>query len=299
MFPFAPPRPAVSLLLAVAATLTRIFSDLHYGDRASRVRSLTQLRPLTDGVAHLVLNGDTLDTRPGPAPIHTAACQSEVLAFFPQHAPQVTLITGNHDADLTNVHALDLAEGALFVTHGDVLYEDIVPWSRDADFIRLRIDAALAALPEVERAQLAVRLAVWRRVAAAIPQRHQSETRRLRYAVDFLRDTIWPPSRVWRVLQTWRREPALAAAFVREHRPRARFFAIGHTHRPGAWQTPSGIVVLNTGSFCRPLGGSVIDLTHDRLTLRRIVERGGEFRVGATLAEFSLAGVAVAPTLAS
>ncbi len=272
----------------MAAELIRIISDLHYGDRASRVRSLAQLRPLLAGVSHLVLNGDTLDTRPGPAPAHTAACQSEVRAFFPQQAPRVTFLTGNHDADFSSDHTLDLAGGAVFVTHGDILHEDIVPWSQDATSIRPQIAAGLAALPAAERTQLGPRLAVWRRVAAAIPQRHQSEPRGLRYAVNFARDTVWPPSRVWRVLKTWREEPGLAAAFVRQHRPAAKFFAVGHTHRPGAWRTPAGVVVLNTGSFCRPLGGCAVDLADDRVIVRRIVERGGEFRLGETMAEFAL-----------
>jgi len=53
----------------VPPAVTRIFSDLHFGDRASRARRLAQLRPLLDGVDALVLNGDTLDTRPGPRSI--------------------------------------------------------------------------------------------------------------------------------------------------------------------------------------------------------------------------------------
>ena len=91
----------------MAAELTRIFSDIHYGDRASRVRRLAQLRPLLAGVDHLVLNGDTLDTRPGPNPDHTAACRAEVLAFFGEHVPRTTFLTGNHDANFTSEHALD------------------------------------------------------------------------------------------------------------------------------------------------------------------------------------------------
>ncbi len=276
----------------------RILSDLHFGDRASRVGSLAQLRPLLDGVAHLVLNGDTLDTRPGPAPAHTAACLAEVRAFFPAHVPRVTFLTGNHDADFTSDHALDLADGAVFVTHGDILHDDIVPWSQDAEFIRPQIAAGLAALPAAERTQLAPRLALWRRVAAAIPQRHQSESHGLRYAVHFARDTVWPPSRVLRVIRTWRGEPALAAAFAREHRPLAKFFLIGHTHRPGAWSAPSGVVVINTGSFCRPFGGWAVDLGDGRVSVRRLIERRGEFRPGPIVAAFSLADAGASPTLA-
>jgi predicted phosphodiesterase len=273
----------------VAVALIRIFSDLHYGDRASRLRSLAQLRPLLAGVDHLVLNGDTLDTRPGPAPAHTAQIRDDVLAFFPANTPRVTFLTGNHDADFSPHHALDLADGSVFATHGDILYDDIVPWSQDASLIRPKILAGLAALPTSDRAQLDARFALWRRVAATIPQRHQSETRSMHYWLRFARDTVWPPTRVWRVLRTWHDEPTLAAAFARAHRPQAKFFLVGHTHRPGVWRTPVGVTVINTGSFCPPLGGCVVDLVGKRLIVRRVAERGGEFRLGTTLAEFSLA----------
>ncbi|MBC7369402.1 MAG: hypothetical protein H7343_21760, partial [Undibacterium sp.] len=51
------PRPAF-LVAPLVPGLTRILSDLHYGDRASRLLSLGQLRPLLDGPDHVVLNGD-------------------------------------------------------------------------------------------------------------------------------------------------------------------------------------------------------------------------------------------------
>lgn len=268
--------------------LTRIFSDLHYGDLASRIGSLGHLRPLLEGVDHLVLNGDTLDTRPGAVPAHTARCRAEVLAFFPAETPRATLLTGNHDADLTDDHCLDLAGGRVFATHGDIFYDDLVPWSRDVPSIRPQITAGLAALPPAARDTLAARFAVWRQVAAAIPQRHQSETRGLRYLQNFARDTIWPPARAWRILRTWRREATVATAFARTHRPAAKFVLIGHTHRPGVVQAPGGVHVINTGSFCRPLGGWLADVTADRLVVRRIAVRRGEFRPGDVVAEFSL-----------
>ncbi len=273
----------------MAAALTRIFSDLHYGDRASRIRSLAQLRPLLAGVDHLVLNGDTLDMRPGPSPAHTARCRDEVLAFFPTHTSHVTFLTGNHDADFSPHHALDLADGAVFATHGDIFYDDIVPWSQDAPAIRKKITAALAALPAAERPLLSARFAVWRQVAAEIPQRHQSERRWLRFAFYFIRDTVWPPDRMWRVIRTWRDAPNCAAAFARTHRPQAKAIITGHTHRPGVWRTSAGVTVINTGSFCRPLGCCIVDLADGRGIVRNMVERGGEFRLGAPLAEFSLA----------
>ena len=274
---------------AVNAGVTRIFSDMHYGDRASAVHSLAQLRPLLDGPAALVLNGDTLDTRHGPHPAVTAALREETREFFAAHAPHAQFLTGNHDPDISATHALEAADGKIFITHGDILFDDIVPWSRVAGLARARIAHGLAALAPGERATLAARLAVWRHVAASIPQHHQVERDALKYIQSFLRDTVWPPTRPLRILRAWREAPARAAALVRAHRLPARFFVMGHTHRPGAWRTRDGVVLLNTGSFCPPLGCACADVTAEKITLRRITRRGGEFHPGAVLAEFALA----------
>ena len=268
-------------------SVIRILSDLHYGDRGSRIKSLPSLAPLFEGATSLVLNGDTLDTRPGPDPAATVALRTETLEFFAHSAPPTTFLTGNHDPDITPRHTLDLAGGLIFITHGDIIFEDLVPWSQDAPIIRQRLAGELAALPAEQRNQLDARLAVYRHVAASIPQRHQSERNRLKYTLGFMKDTVWPPDRVLRVLRAWHRGPGLAADLTRRHRPSARFVIIGHIHHPGFWRR-NGVTVLNTGSFCPPLGGGVIDIAPGRLALRRIVQQRGEFRLGKTVAEFAL-----------
>ena len=267
----------------------RILSDLHYGDRGSAIKSLPALAPLFDGAGSLVLNGDTLDTRPSPDPAATAALRTEVRGFFARSAPPTTFLTGNHDPDFSTDHALDLAGGQIFVTHGDIIFDDLVPWSQDAPLIRERLAAEFATIPPEIRDQLDVRLAVFRRVSATIPQRHQSERNRLKYTLGFMKDTVWPPGRVMRVLRAWQRGPRLAAELTRRYRPQARFTLIGHIHHFGRWRLPNGVTVINTGSFCPPLGGCVVDVAPGRLTLRRIVHERGEFRLGKTVAEFALA----------
>lgn len=267
----------------------RILSDIHFGDHASRVGRLAQLRPLLDGVAHIVLNGDTLDTRSGPRPSHTAACRAEVADFFGREVAESTFLTGNHDADLSDCHHLDLAGESVFVTHGDIFFDDIVPWSNDAALIRHKIEAELRALPVALHHHLDHRLAAFRRVAGSIPQRHQSERNKLKYALHYLADTVWPPLRIARVVRAWRHAPSSAATITRRHRPAARFVVSGHTHRPGIWAMPGGITVVNTGSFCPPLGGFAADLTESHLTVRPIAFRAGEFRLEAAVAEFPLA----------
>jgi predicted phosphodiesterase len=272
----------------VAGKLIRIFSDLHFGDRASRVSRLPQLRPLLDGIDELVLNGDSMDTRPGPRPEHTNACRAELLEFTRAGVPVTTFLTGNHDPDFSPHHLVDLAQGAVAVTHGDIVFDNIVPWGRDAAQITREISAAMAALPAGEQRNLEHRFAIWRRVAFSIPQRHQSERNPLKYAFHFALDTVCPPQRIFRVLHAWRTYSPRAAEFAHTHRPAAKFILIGHTHRPGVWRHPRGTVVVNTGSFCPPLGGYAVDVTPEQLAVREIDYRGGEFRVGETVAQFAL-----------
>lgn len=273
----------------MGAPLIRIVSDVHYADHSSRVRSLEQLRPLFEGATSFVFNGDTLDTRPSKLPHHTDKARSEVLAFLASAGMPVTVLTGNHDPDLSPEHAIEFAHGQVLVTHGDVLFDNIVPWSKEAPLIRTKMIAALAALPDGQSGLFEGRMRAFRSVAASIPQKHQSERDPLKYAIRLAGDTVWPPQRAFTIMKAWRETPGRAAAFAGKHRPKAKFIVIGHTHKPGVWRTASGVVVVNTGSFCKPFGAMTADISGDALRVHRVVTRKGRFHVGRTVAEFPFA----------
>ena len=274
--------------LRVAGKIIRILSDVHFGDRASRVRRLRQLAPLVEDADEIVFNGDTLDTRTGPNPAHTAACLEEVRAFARESWVPVTFLTGNHDPDISAHHSLDLANGEVFAVHGDMLFEDVVPWGRDARELRTKIWHALAARRDRD-ISLADRLAIWREAAGSIPQRHQSEQHPLKYALHFISDTVWPPTRFFEIFRAWHREPHLATELIRRDRPNARFVLLGHTHRPALRRVGDGPLAINTGSFTAPFGGRAVELADARLRVVTIDYRGGEFRRGEVVAEFPLA----------
>lgn len=272
----------------MGAALTRIVSDVHYADRSSRVRSLRELGPLFEGASSLVFNGDTVDTRPHRSGHKPADLRAEVLETLGSFGTPAVFLTGNHDPDISGDHALELAGGRILVTHGDVLFDNMVPWSKDAVMIRQRVIAALAALPDDGSYRFDSRLAAFRGVAATIPQNHQSERNPLRYAIRLAGDTVWPPQRLLSILRAWREAPDRAASLANRHRPRAQFILIGHTHKPGVWKMPSGIVVVNTGSFTRPFGAMAADVTADRVRVRVVESRRGGFHVGRKVAEFPI-----------
>ena len=277
----------------------RIFSDLHYGDRVSNLRSLADLRPLFEGASEIILNGDTVDTRPSRHPGFTLESRKAVVDFFTHQAPTTTWLTGNHDPDISEHHAVELRDRRVYVTHGDILFENLVPWGRDATVLGDRITAELARCPATRRDQLAERFIATRRAAATIPQRHQSERNALKYAIGFAADTIWPPLRILHVLRAWKETPNRATTLLKRHQLPAQVFVMGHTHRLGITRGPNGLIVINTGSFCPPSTGGVVDISETHIRLRVVVRQGREFRLGQTIAEFALARADRAETLAA
>ncbi|MBW7893560.1 MAG: metallophosphoesterase family protein [Opitutaceae bacterium] len=271
----------------MVASRIRIISDVHYADQASRVTQLAQLAPLLDGIDQLICNGDTMDTRPGPEPAATAAALEAVKAFARNAGVPVNFITGNHDPDISDRHFALLAEGAVLLTHGDILYDSIVPWGRDAAIAGEFVCEMRKTAP-THRHDLLSLLQIHRHAASRIPQRRQAERDGLKYLASFLGDTLWPLDRVWRILKAWRQMPVLAQALLEAHCPEARFLIIGHTHRPGIWPLANGAVLINTGAFCPPIGRLLVDLTPTELLVRRIGQRRQDFHAGRVIARFAL-----------
>ena len=54
------------------------------------------------------------------------------------------------------------------------------------------------------------------------------------------------------------------------------------------WRRGAAPVIINTGSFFRPLGGNLVDVLDDRVQVRRIARDGDTFKPGRLLAEIPL-----------
>lgn len=272
--------------------MIRIFSDLHFGDRASALTDLKQLAPLLEGPTRIILNGDTLDTRVGPNPTATTEARATAQAFFSKQAPPATWLTGNHDPDISDDHSVELGDGEIFVTHGDILFENLVPWGRDARELTERVAKELRQVSHLAD-PLTERFRAYRRAAASIPQRHQAEKNPLKYTLGFLADTLWPPTRVLRVLRAWRETPLRADVFLNENKLPARILVMGHTHRRGISRTPGGRLIINTGSVCPPGIAGVVDVYPTRVAVHAIQHRRGAFHLSGKLHEIALAGTRV------
>jgi len=271
----------------VPSCLLRIISDIHFGDRSTSVHSFEQLAPLLEGAAKLICNGDTTDTRPGLTPAVAAERSAQLASFAQQSGSRVQFVTGNHDPQISTHHHLDLAHGAVLVTHGDVVFDEVVPWGADAALAReLVARARRESLPADD--ELHSLLQAHRRATSAIPQRQQASTHGPAYLHGFLSDPGFPPSRIWRILKAWHQMPRRCAALLQRHRPNAHFILVGHTHRPGIWRRSDGRVMINTGSFSPPLGQLLVEIEAEQLRVRRVQRKHGNFHPGKIVAQFSL-----------
>lgn len=272
----------------VVSGITRIISDLHYGDPASRVRSLAGLQPLFAGADRVVFNGDSIETRERPASEEADNVRQEFTEFLRSSVPGGTAITGNHDPDISTIHHLELLGGVVLVTHGEVLFENLVPWSHELPEIREFYRQELAALPVAAREAPGDRLAACKRACARF---ELSENPNPRHPWGRLRRVFrifWPPRCTFAMMKAWRELPERAAAFALQFRPGTRFVVVGHTHWPGVW-IRSNTVIINTGSFRPPFGCYAVDASPEQIVVRRVRSSDGRFALGRVVAVFALA----------
>lgn len=264
----------------------RILSDLHIYDAATRVRELSQLEPLLVGVRTLVINGDSCDTCHGTTPAQVAALQR----FFRERVREVIFITGNHDPDISDTHELMLAGGRVWLAHGDVCFDDIAPWSRSQPELWKHVQLQLRANPAADYREIAIRHRIARVAAQKVGREFDPSEIAFKAKLARAWRTFFPPRQPLAMLRAWRELPARAAALATAQRPSARLVVTGHIHYPGVWTSPTGPTVVNTGSFCPPLGGCAVDVTDEVVQVRRIVARGGKFHIGRAVAAIPLAG---------
>ena len=129
-----------------------------------------------------------------------------------------------------------------------MLYPEIAPWSRFAAQFRAMIATELAELGNPEGHSLEHLLETNKKVAREILNQPHFYFPTNEGFFRHLMRYLWPPFRVFRILDCWRRLPGSAVELAERHRPDARILIMGHTHFPGVWKR-RGRTVINTGSF--------------------------------------------------
>jgi len=263
----------------------RIVSDLHFGHPASIVENPEQLLPLFRDAKTVIFNGDTVELRylrgrrvgMRNSVLIRQACESA--------GARPIFLNGNHDPMLSDLSHVDLAGGAVLVTHGDLLFHDISPWSHESHIIGEAHTRELEQLGEDAFLDFEKRLKASKRAAQAIELHRPRMQRDKLSAIRTVLRECWPPWRPLQVFHCWWTTPARAEALARVFRPRARFILIGHTHFSGCWKRGPR-VVINTGSFMPMSGRMIIEIQGGMLIVRPIIIDGNVFQPGDPMMQF-------------
>ena len=264
-----------------------ILSDLHVGHPACPITDPNGLRRLFEGVATVIFNGDTAELCWLRSRDKAQQQLDELAKACLSVGARPVFLNGNHDPVISSASHLDLCDGAALVTHGDILFHEIAPWSREARLVGPEHSRALEKMSAEARSDFEERLVACKR-ASLVLEMHEprSASRRLARTAMILRE-LWPPWRVLQILRCWMQEPGRAAALADEFRPQARFLILGHSHRAGLWKRRSRIII-NTGSFMPPSGKWAVRFETDHLTIQRIVCVKQEWALGRSIATWDL-----------
>jgi len=264
----------------------RILSDLHLGHSASLARDISQIQPLFLGARTVVFNGDTIEMRSPRDREQADARLHAVHEFCAEQEASSYFINGNHDPIISTLNHLEIDEGRVLVTHGDVLFHETSP-HRPRRFRTSMLDRRVADLSPEELAHFEQILSTNKRVTAFvddygfnIPDGQWGKF------TTFMRQT-WPPRRLVHMVASWTNTPVNAINLVRAYRPHARVVVVGHTHLPGIWHR-HGYTVINTGSFLPVLGRLAVDFEAGHVTVRKVDFRRGHFHLGRTLSRIPL-----------
>ena len=268
----------------------RIISDLHLGHTASLAREIAQIEPLYDGARTVIFNGDTVEMRSERCRARAERILREVEAFCARQPAETHFINGNHDPIISKLNHLEIDDGLVLVTHGDILFHEERP-VQPLHGLAYSEDRLLRELDRAELDQLERILSTRKRVNDqvdltdfSIPSGNWG-----RFST-FMKQT-WPPKRLVRTVSSWRNTPMHAINLVRLYRPEARCVIVGHTHFPGIWHR-HGYVVINTGSFLPMLGRFAVDYEDGRVTVRKVIMRRGRFHLSRHVSRLRLNGAA-------
>lgn len=270
-----PAMPPIFAQLPAAGGPVRILSDLHLGHDMSTVRNVASLRPLIAGAARVIFNGDTFQERGTAFRDRSPTMLGELENLCREEGAEAVFLRGNHDPSRWDMELVDLEDGRVTVTHGDVWLRLISPWSRQIREMRPVLEAIHAEYPKPARLDLVTRFEILRRCRLALPP---SETRQSGHspaerAALFFRE-MWPPRRPWEVLKVYAQLPGLASEFARTYRPANQVLIFGHTHRARVW-TRGGRLLVNTGAFVTFAEPLMVEIDGGILTVWRLEERGG------------------------
>jgi predicted phosphodiesterase len=265
---------------------TIILSDLHLGHRASQIRDPEELAPILKEAGAVVFNGDTVEMRTSVDRPVGRRLAATIARLCHNLGCRATFINGNHDPCISKIDHLDLMDGRLLVTHGDILFLGVAPWSRQALAYRKIHLRALARLGPDALMSFEKRLLATKRTSIKLQLMERPVTERSTVPnLSVLMHQFWPPHRPFMIMRAWLQTPTLAAQLCNLFRPNAKYVVVGHTHFPGYWRHKE-LTVINTGSYVLHFGAMAVILDGESLEIRRIKKQKDGFVLGRRIARF-------------
>jgi predicted phosphodiesterase len=264
-----------------------ILSDLHLGHRASRIKHPDQLGPILHGPGSVIFNGDTSEMRNPEDRVVGRKLAADLARICHQAGRKAFFVNGNHDPTVSGTNHLDLADGAILVTHGDILFLDVAPWSHDAGQYRKKHLQILDGLGPDGYVDFEKRLLASKRTSIELQMLEVPLTRGRSPGFRLLIRNCWPPWRPLMIIKAWSEVPGRAADLARVFRPQAKFVIVGHTHCPGAWEVAPR-VIINTGSFVPYFGACAAIIESGRIEVRQINFSRQQLVLGKRLRNFAI-----------
>jgi predicted phosphodiesterase len=234
------------------------------------------LRPLWQGVDHLIINGDVAEL---DDPRYCDLARKETLRLqelCEQDGVTLTLLAGNHDPDVTDQHFLFMADQKILITHGDSVHPAIAPWCATAPLMQAAFDRAMASIAVESKDQLASRLEATKTAARAKWEHLKSGN----FHMMGLKRMVRRPWSFFQVLNYWHRFPDDAAAFVEKYAPQSKVLITGHTHHKGIW-TRRGKTIINTGGFAFPTTPRRVVIEGTTITVHEAIKHGEGYHAAA------------------
>lgn len=257
-----------------------VISDTHLGRDGANAATAEMLRPLWRDADQLVINGDVADLQDSRLRAKAARQVLRLQDLCERDNVELTLLSGNHDAFLTDRRHLLLRDGLIFITHGDVLHPSISPWHARAGALRKFNEEALRRLAPEERSAFAAQLAATQHASGQLAVDPLANRGKRSGTLGAAQTSVTRWRQAGAMLWHWHTLPKRAAEFMTQHAPDARFMIFGHMHRAGVWIFGEK-VIINTGAYGFPLNPQVVVITEDRLTVRRVDRtQDGRFTVG-------------------
>lgn len=241
----------------------RFVSDWHMGHPASLVQSLGRIEPLLDNIGTLVMVGDGREEIIPGWEDQADSIWEKFEGLCQSKGVDLVAMPGNHDPDVSGDAWMFLRGRDILVTHGDMIFDETAPWSRE---LFENEEAVTSYLSQANPKTLEDR---WKDTQEVGLHLLPKATEKKLSFFGAAKRALWPPRRLLGVMETWRKFVDEGDRFLERFSPSTTTLICGHFHRLGKFDAGSR-TIYNLGSLMKFDRGGVIDFDGAQLCFRRV-----------------------------